>query len=42
MYSSKDSLKRLVTERKNKLQDILETALENFKLDQIEELKSHI
>lgn len=42
MYSSKDSLRRLVSERKIKLQDILETALENFKLDQVEELKRHI
>jgi len=41
-YNSKDSLRRLVEERKNKLQEILENALENFKLDQVEVLKSHI
>ena len=34
-YSSKLSLKALVEERRNKLQDILEVALCDFKLDQV-------
>ena len=41
-YSSRDSLKLLVQGRKERLQDTLEKALENFKLDQIEVLKAHI
>jgi len=37
-YSTKDCLRLLVQERKDKLQDVLEQALENFKLDQMEVL----
>ena len=41
-YTSRESLRLLVQERKNRLQDILEKALENFMLDQVEVLKGHI
>ena len=40
--SSDDSLIRLVVEKKNKLQDTLEMALENFKLDQVQVLVKRI
>ena len=41
-FSSDDSLIRLVVEKKNKLQDTLEMALENFKLDQVQVLVKRI
>ena len=41
-HCSKDSLKILVQERKDKLQEILERALENFKCDQVKVLKNYI
>lgn len=41
-YKSRESLNILVQERKDRLQDVLEKALENFKLDQVGVLKKHI
>ena len=41
-FSSEDSLVRLVVDKKNKLQDALEMALENFKLDQVQVLTKRI
>ena len=41
-FTSDDSLIRLVVEKKNKLQDTLEMALENFKLDQVQVLVKRI
>ena len=41
-FKSRESLRQLVQERKDRLQDVLEKALENFKLDQVGVLKNQI